>query len=56
MKKVRMEFKRGEYCLVVNGTNRIVSRSKSEDECMLFLMNNDEYCYAPMRKDVHYVV
>ena len=56
MEKVRLEFKQDEYRLVVNGTNRIVSRSRSEDKCMQFLVNNNDYCYAPMRKDVHYAV
>ncbi len=56
MKHVRLEFKKGEWRLVVNGTNQIVSRNKDKAKCMEFLLNNGEYCYAPMKKDVHYAV
>lgn len=57
MKSVRLEFKGGEYRLVVNGTNEIVSRSTDRKECMAFLANNEDYGYsAPRRKDAHYAV
>lgn len=57
MKSVRLKFKGGEYRLVVNGSNKIVSRSQTRKECMKFLANNEEYGYeSPARKDVHYAV
>ena len=56
MKDVRLEHKNGEWRLVEKNTNRIVARDRSEVKCMEFLVNNEEYCYDPFRKDVHYAL
>jgi len=57
MKAVRMEYKNGEWRLVVVGTKKIVSRNSDEKKCFQFLEGNTQYFYEPiMKKDVHYVV
>ena len=56
IKYVKLEYKNKEWRLVVRETNRIVSRDCDKAKCLEFLVNNEEYCYDPMRKDVHYVV
>ncbi len=57
MEKVRLELKNGEYRLVVVGSNRIVSRSRSKQECISFLGNQKKYGYVPtFEKGQHYAV
>lgn len=57
MKPVRLEFKSGEYRLVVKDTGKIVAHDKNEKKCLSFLLNQREYGYMPtFKKGQHYAV